>query len=158
MGAAVLSVLLVVHMVLGLALLIGRDAIFTRPVVVLAWVAIAVAGGHVLLSVVTSIGQMTDKDRPPSRRKMRHLILKWLTGLALVALVIAHASGWHASPLSTYLPIILVTAAMCWHFHVGVKSLLSDLDLPRSWQRVLENTAVLVAFVVGLVCVLLALR
>ena len=44
------------------------------------WAGIAVVAFHVVASVVTSYQQITDEEFPPSVRKKRHLLLKWVTG------------------------------------------------------------------------------
>ena len=54
------------------------------------WCGIGVVLVHVAVSVVTSLGQLTDADFPPSPRKKRHLALKWATGGVLAATVLAH--------------------------------------------------------------------
>ena len=101
------------------------------------------------MSIVTSRQMLHDAERPPSRRKKRHLVLKWVTGLALLliacvhALLPEHAAAWPSVS-------ILVALALAVHMYVGGKSLTSDLGLPRGMCIAFRLVAIAWA---GIVCI-----
>lgn len=128
--AGVLCLFFLVHGTLGI--LWTSDAV-TAELAFVIWAFFIAALVHGLLSIVTSWQMLHDAERPPSRRKKRHLALKWVTGLALLliacihALLPEHAAAW--SSVS-----ILVTLAFAVHMYVGSKSLTSDLGLPHGMR------------------------
>lgn len=115
------------------------------------WIGMACVALHVVVSIATSFQQLTDADYPPSARKKRHLALKWVTGILLLAAVGAHvfcihtygAAATQASATGA-LATIAVAATFAIHACVGGKSLLTDI---------LVNQKHLMAFRVA-VCVL----
>lgn len=125
--AGVLCLFFLVHGVLGI---LWTSATVTMELAFVIWAFFIVALVHGLLSIVTSRQMLHDAERPPNRRKKRHFVLKWVTGLALLlvacihALLPEHAAAW--SSVS-----ILVALAFAVHMYVGEKSLASDLGLPR---------------------------
>ena len=111
----------------------------------LAWVvwgAVALAGLHVVASIVTSVLQLSDADRPPSSRKKRHLALKWATGALLAATAVAHVIcvqtyGPDAAQVTATgaVAAIVLVAALAAHACVGAKSLLVDLGLNKRYMN-----------------------
>lgn len=92
--------------------------------------------------VITSYQMLNDKVRPPSVRKKRHLILKWVTGVLILPVAIMHMGIgmglWKmAWPISLLMDIALVIC-LAWHTFVGVKSLLKDLNINRRYRTVLR--------------------
>ena len=63
---------------------------FESPLAWLVWAGVACVVVHIVLSIVTSREQLTDTVRPPSEAKKRHLLLKWITGILLAVVVVAH--------------------------------------------------------------------
>ena len=55
-----------------------------RSLMLLVWVGVAVCAAHVVLSALTSREMLLDTVRPPSLKKKRHLVLKWVSGIVLL--------------------------------------------------------------------------
>ena len=113
----------------------------------LVWAGVVVAGAHVLASVVTSYQQMADKERPPSPRKKRHLMLKWATGALLAIAAAMHIADMQAAGGSLeamgatgLITLLALIAFVIIHACVGVRSLLKDIGADRN-----RKTAVRVA-------------
>lgn len=142
--AAILCLFFLVHGILGI---LGTDGAVTAELAFAIWVFFIAALVHGLLSIVTSWQMLHDAERPPSRRKKRHLVLKWVTGLALLliacihALLPEHAAAW--SSVS-----ILVALAFAVHMYVGSKSLTSDLGLPHGMRIAFRLVAIAWAAIV----------
>jgi len=102
----------------------------------LIWLGVALMLAHLVLCILTSQQMLTDKVRPPSARKQRHLVLKWLTGAALVVVAVAHIAAIRCGlPFNGWVFIVialLLLLTLASHAIVGTKSLLKALNLPRS--------------------------
>lgn len=121
--ALVITVAFIVHGVLGsVSGLTG----YTSPFTWLIWGAVGLVGAHVVASVVTSYQQLTDSKRPPSPRKKRHLLLKWVTGGLLAVAAAGHILLPKGSAIAS-VAIIIVAVTLAVHLCVGAKSLLKDL-------------------------------
>ena len=136
-ASALIICFFTLHGMLGAAaLLIG----FASPFAWLVWVGVALIVVHVLLSVLTSKQQLSDKERPPSQRKVRHLALKWLTGGLLAVAATAHVVVMRMDGdtvplrLVSTIAIVLVAAALAFHLCVGAKSLLKDIGVDRRFK------------------------
>lgn len=95
---------------------------------------------HVPLCVLTSCAMLSDAARPPSARKKRHLLLKWASGGFLLAAAVAHMlmaekSARPECDPAFLLATLLVSGILAWHLSVGVKSLLKDLGLDRTYRN-----------------------
>ena len=150
--SALVVVVFLVHGALGSA------AMFTGVVSPFAWVVwggMTLVGVHVIASIVTSVQQLGDKERPPSARKKRHLALKWATGALLAAAVAAHVVVPHSQVASLGI-IVALSAVLAVHLCVGARSLLKDLELDRRYKMAFR--AVVCAFAaVFAVCALVGI-
>ena len=113
----------------------------------LAWASVAATVLHVGLCVATSNAMLTDTERPPSQKKRRHLVIKWITGglvLAVAGVHIAASQGvlGTAAQSGRWLLVGLVVA-LAIHLWTGARSFLSDLGLPRSWKPAVRALVVL---------------
>ncbi|HJI99576.1 MAG TPA: hypothetical protein OIM11_00225 [Coriobacteriaceae bacterium] len=144
--AGVLCLFFLVHGILGI---LWTSGAINAELAFVIWAFFIAALVHGLLSIVTSRQMLHDAERPPSRRKKRHLVLKWVTGLALLliacvhALLPEHAAAWPSVS-------ILVALALAVHMYVGGKSLTSDLGLPRGMCIAFRLVAIAWA---GIVCI-----
>ncbi|WP_172136738.1 hypothetical protein [Adlercreutzia sp. ZJ473] len=119
------------------------------------WVAVGVAGAHIGLSAATSRSMLTDRQRPPSRRKRMHLVLKWASGGMLLAAALIHmAAGLTGRAPEARCFLLVVVALLTWHCLVGAKSLLKDLDIPTRLKGSLRALMITVAAVVCLALLL----
>lgn len=133
--SALIVVFFVAHSLLG-----GLEALvpLASPPALVMWAGICIVGIHVVVSIITSREQLTDTAFPPSKRKKRHLALKWITGGILLAAIAAHVAciqafgpdAVQASATSTLVTLALV-AALTVHIWVGAKSLITDLNLDK---------------------------
>ena len=132
----------------------------------LAWAGAVVALAHVALCVATSAAMLTDTQRPPSARKRQHLVVKWVTGIALglvAGLHIAASQGalggvlaaLSGSGVTARLLILAVVVAMGMHLWTGARSLLKDVDLPRAWKPYVRGAIVVVTLALVVVLLLL---
>jgi len=136
--SALIVVIFLVHGTLGAA---STFTGYVSPFAWLVWFGVALVGVHVVASIVTSVQQLNDKERPPSPRKVRHLVLKWCTGglLAIVAgvhivLVRTGGSPMIQSRVSGALLIVALAVVLAVHLCVGSKSLLKDLGIDRRYK------------------------
>ena len=101
------------------------------------WVGMVIVAVHVVASIVTSYQQMTDKQFPPSPRKKRHLVFKWVTGILLASAVAVHVACMRVAGLvlaAPFLPktaTVVLSGVLAWHICVGMKSLLTDVGLDK---------------------------
>ena len=108
------------------------------PATWVMWLGAGAVLVHVAASAVTSYGQLADAEFPPSPRKKRHLLLKWVSGGVLAGMAVAHIvciqafgpDSVQTSALSTALALVLV-AALAVHSWIGAKSLVTDLGLSK---------------------------
>lgn len=138
LAVAIVMLIIAVHMVAGA---LSLSLPIPTSLSWLIWVAIGLIAAHVVLSIVTSYQQLTDKERPPSENKKRHLALKWGTGILLLAAIIAHVEGM-LSPIAVMAVLAAVTAL---HVCVGAKSFLTDLNLDKRHRDAVRVAAILVA-------------
>lgn len=142
--AGVLCLFFLVHGVLGI---LWTSAAVTMELAFVIWAFFIVALVHGLLSIVTSRQMVHDAERPPSRRKKRHLALKWMTGVALLLVACIHALLPESTIFWPYASI-LVTCAFAVHMYVGGKSLASDLGLPHGMRIAFRLVAIIWAVIV----------
>lgn len=146
-ATACLCAILAAHFVLG-----GISLLLPIPhaLAPLIWAGAALLVAHVGVCVVTSRQMMTDKMRPPSSKKKRHLALKWATGALVAAVAIAHVAGRAvlendpAAPASLALSAALA-ALVGWHACVGAKSFLKDLGLDYRYRGAFRAAACAIA-------------
>ena len=118
----------------------------------LVWAGVVVIGIHVLASVVTSYQQMNDKERPPSPRKKRHLMLKWGTGALLALTAAMHIADMQKSGGSLegagtigLISLLALIAIVAVHTCIGVRSLLKDIGADRD-RKIAVRVVVCVVF------------
>lgn len=148
--AGVLCLFFLVHGILGI---LWMSYPVTAELAFVIWALFIVALAHGLLSIVTSRQMLHDAERPPSRRKKRHLVLKWVTGLALLLIACIHALLPQSAVLWPTVSI-LVALALAVHMYVGSRSLASDLGLPRGMRIAFRLVAVIWAVIVCIVLLL----
>ena len=151
--SAFIVVFFVAHSLLG-----GLEAFIPleSPLAFAVWIGVAVIVLHVATSVVTSYLQITDAQFPPSRRKKRHLVLKWVSGGVLGAIAIAHIAcirafgpdAVQASAISTLLTLALIIT-LAVHSWIGAKSLVTDLGLDKRLMYPFRALVCAVAIVLG---------
>jgi len=138
------------HAALGSLLLSGAVG---RPCGPAIWIGVGLIAAHLLLSGVASRQMLTDAQRPPSARKKRHLLWKWLSGAALALCCLWHvadSAGAVAGVEGAFIArALLLLAAMAVHALFGVKSLLKDLRLPRSGRMALRLGIVAAALAIA---------
>ena len=149
--ALVVAAFFLVHSGLGTASFSIDGLVNSVPWLV--WGMLGVVGVHVVASVAATALMLTDTERPPSARKKRHFVLKWVTG-ALLALVIGvhvvcvifpEGLGLDASQLKV--PFLLLLAALAWHVGIATKSLARDLGIGKKTRDVMRAGYVLVVLV-----------
>lgn len=134
--SALLVCLFLAHAILGsISLLYPIPRSFTF----LIWGGVALVVVHIILCVATSRYMLTDTERPPSKKKKDHLVLKWVSGGLLILTVALHLSGFGNNLTSgfsnSYFALILILIAfLASHEYVGIKSLLKDLDIDRRYR------------------------
>lgn len=159
--ASVVAVFFLAHSGLGTASFFADGLVNSVPWLV--WGMLGVVGVHVVASVAATVLMLTDKERPPSARKKRHFVLKWVTG-ALLALVIGvhlvcvifpEGIGLDASQLKV--PFLLLLAALAWHVGIATKSLARDLGIGKKTRDVMRSVyvAILAAMILFLLVVLM---
>jgi len=135
---------------------LGAVSLFTgnvSPLAWLVWVGVGLVAVHVALSALTSKQQLSDEEHPPSRRKVRHLALKWATGGLLAVAATAHVvimrmGGDSAFPrVASVVVIVVVALALAVHLCVGAKSLLKDINVDRRHKMAFR--VVVIAFCVA---------
>ena len=155
--SAFIVVFFIAHSLLG-----GLEALvpLASPPALVMWAGVGVVGMHVVASIVTSREQLTDTAFPPSKRKKRHLALKWVTGGILLAAIAAHAvciqtfgpDAVQVSATSTLVTLVLV-AALTVHVWVGAKSLVTDLNLSKGLVRPFRVIVCALAVAIGCIVV-----
>lgn len=144
------------HALLG-ALWLG--GVLANELAWVAWLGVIVIAVHVIMCSLTSARQLGDERFPPSKRKKRHLALKWVTGAVLLAVILAHVLVPEelASSAVAIAPVIIASIALfalAWHVCVCGKSLLRDLGVKTSHKTAF---AIIVIITCALIeCVLLA--
>ena len=128
--AALITIIFLVHGAMGsLSAVFG----FSGALAWVVWGAVILACVHVAMSLITSVQQLNDAERPPSARKKAHLALKWVTGGLLAIIAIAHIVLPKSAVAAAYV-IIGVSVVLAAHLCVCAKSLLSDLGIDRRWK------------------------
>ena len=148
--AAFLSCFFLIHA--GLGCITGIAPLSNR-LAFLVWLGVGVLLVHVIASIVTTYFMYTDTERPPSNRKKRHQVLKWITGAVLLVLAAIHVAvnGGSAAlrdPVSLIILLLLVVA-IAVHSYTGIKSLTRDLDLPKNTRTPFRIALIVAAVLVG---------
>lgn len=112
----------------------------------ITWIFAGLILVHIALTVATSYYMMTDSVRPPSKAKVRHLILKWVSGGILLLLALLHVFGF--SELRIPLMVGLL-GVIVWHSFVGVKSLIRDLNMPRELKMPIRVALIVIGAIIA---------
>ncbi len=145
----------VAHIAFGCAFLLG---LITDSLAFLVWVAVGLAGVHVVMCIVTSYKMLSDTVRPPSDKKKRHLVLKWVTGGLVLLVAGVHVAVGGGLQESGRLVVLLVEMALAFclasHTYIGVKSLLKDLGIARRYRTALRMVICVLAglCIISLAC------
>lgn len=138
-AAGIIVVLFALHALLGTLKL--SFAHMPSEYAALIWAGVVLVALHVVASIGTTAFMLTDKVHPASTAKKRHQLLKWVTGLLLAALAVAHVLlGFSARVVD-----VLLAAALAWHCYVGTKSLTRDLNLASQLRTPIRACVILIA-------------
>ena len=133
--AAVILLVFVIHSLFA-------NSPFSLPHIVV-WTGCALIGAHVITCIVTSVAMLTDRERPASPKKKKHLVLKWVSGIALGAVACAHAMGF--LPLGK--PILSAIALLiAWHAWICARSFLKDLGFDTRHKPLFRTIICAAAF------------
>ena len=164
-AAAILCIIFLAHAILGSV----KFAVptFSGRFVWVVWIGVGILVAHVVMSVGTTVSMMTDKERPPSAKKKRHQLMKWLSGVAVLVVAVIHMltnSGLvtgGAVPALSRATTVLMAALICalgWHMFTASKSLLKDLHVPnhKRWRPALRAVLLAGCVVAGVILLVAA--
>lgn len=147
LAASAVAVFFLAHSALGTASVFVEG--LSNSVPWLVWAMCGVVAVHVVVSAAATALMLTDTQCPPSSRKKRHFVLKWVTG-ALLALVIgAHLCCIVFPGFSSLLvgqgkvALLLLLTALAWHVGVATKSLARDLGISKRARDAMRAVYVL---------------
>ena len=134
--SAVITCIFLAHAVMG-SLSLAYPLSETFVVLVTSGVVLIVA--HLAFCVVTSWQMLTDKGRPPSAKKKRHLMYKWVSGVLLAFVAAAHMSeAGHGQSITAspehLIVLLFLMAILAIHILFGIKSLLKDVALNKGMK------------------------
>ncbi|MGN0060628.1 MAG: hypothetical protein ACI362_09125 [Coriobacteriales bacterium] len=124
----------------------GVDAASRAPYPLL-YCLLALVAVHIALSVATTVLMWNDTVRPPSEKKKRHQVLKWVTGTVVLAVLCVHVVHPAAAPVVTWTASAVLLAAFVWHGWTGMKSLARDLRVPGKAKVPLRIALVALALI-----------
>lgn len=130
----------------------GADAVSRAPYPLL-YCLLALVAVHIGLSVATTLLMWNDSVRPPSEKKKRHQVLKWVTGTVVLAVLCVHVVHPAVVPAVTWAVSAVLLAAFVWHGWTGMKSLARDLRVPGKAKVPLRIALVALALIAFLVMV-----
>lgn len=154
LAALLIAVFFACHEVIGALFVSGLVA---GEVPWIVWLAVGIIVVHIVLSIGTMKQMIDDANRPPSEKKKRHQAKKWLTGLAVGVLAVAHAFAYFTTPAWAIIAILL-DIALASHICVSAKSLAKDLRMPSNWRFAIRALAIAIgvlagmAIIVNLIC------
>lgn len=146
-AAAFLLVFFFAHAALGA---LSEHAAIPRSLMFFIWFAVAVSVAHIALSAGTSVEMLRNKERPPSPRKRRHLVLKWMSGAALLVVAILHCQC-DLVPIADIAVSCVLLGLLCVHGWIGARSLLCDLGLSTRLKPALRVSLCLAALAIAAV-------
>ncbi len=130
----------------------GVDAASRAPYPLL-YCLLALVAVHIALSVATTVLMWNDSVRPPSEKKKRHQVLKWVTGAVVLAVLCVHVAHPAVVPAVTWAASAVLLAAFVWHGWTGMKSLARDLRVSGKAKVPLRIALVALALIAFLVMV-----
>lgn len=114
----------------------------------IVWIGVGVIAVHVALSVVTTCQMLCDEARPPSAKKKAHQLKKWVSGIAVGVIAVAHVLLGFES-ITWAVVTLLLDAVLATHICISAKSLVGDLGLAPNWRHAIRVVVVLTAIPVG---------
>lgn len=145
-ASLLLLTLFAAHAVMGALFYCG---VFSGEASWVVWIGICIVAVHVALSVGTTLQMLHDKARPPSLKKKWHQAKKWISGVLVGVVGVAHV----LTIVETRLWFVIVLAldvALAAHICVSAKSLVKDLRLAPNLRYVIRVFAIAIAALVGL--------
>ena len=148
--ASAIAVFFLAHSTLGVASLFVKGLVNSVPWLV--WIMFGAVGVHVLASVGATALMLIDTERPPSSRKKRHFVLKWVTGAVLTATIAVHLfcilcpSSLPVFPHQAKASFLFLLAALAWHVGIATKSLARDLEIGKRTRDIMRVVYVLAVF------------
>lgn len=119
----------------------------------IVWAGVCVVVLHVMLSICTTRQMLHDEERLPSAKKKTHQAKKWVSGIAVGAIAVAHAllacgnAAW-------IIVALLLDVALATHICISAKSLVKDLGLTSGLRYAIRTLTIVVAVFTGLgICV-----
>ena len=95
---------------------------------------------------------LCDEARPPSAKKKAHQIKKWVTGVLIGVVAVAHVLTVFETLLWSVIALAL-DVALVTHVCVCAKSLVKDLKLTPRWRYVIRVFVIAISIFVGLTVV-----
>ena len=150
--AAFIACFFLIHALLGV---LTQRQIVSSALEALVWVGVAALAVHIAGSIGTTWYMFTDTQRPPSDRKKRHQLLKWITGGVVLGIALYHmlAHGGSAAG-QDYLQgvmLLVLLAALTVHSLTGVKSLTRDLGIGKRMRVPIRAALICIAVSIGVV-------
>lgn len=156
--SVLVSVLFLLHSCMGAAYFV-LPGMRTAPRLLL-WLGVLLILAHIVASIITTNQMLTDTVRPPSARKKRHQLKKWVTGVLFVLAAGVHIGAQANGVLqgaSAVLLMAVVSVLLCVHLCTGVKSLTRDMALSPSLRWPLRLLAIAVSVLVCAVALVVLL-
>ena len=116
----------------------------------IVWVGVGIIAVHVALSVGTTRQMLCDRSRPPSAKKKAHQLKKWVSGIGIGVIAVAHVFLDFGS-VAWAIVALLVDVALATHVCISAKSLAKDLELGSKSRYAVRVFAILVALLAGTV-------
>ena len=113
------------------------------------WVGIGITAVHVVLSVGTTRQMLCDKSRPPSAKKKAHQLKKWVSGIVVGTIAVAHALLIFGSTTWAIVSL-LVDVSLAAHICISAKSLTKDLGFVSGFRYAIRALAVAIAMFASL--------
>lgn len=112
------------------------------------WVGVGIIAVHMALSVGTTRQMLCDRSRPPSAKKKAHQLKKWVSGIAVGVIAVAHVLLDFGS-VAWAIVALLLDVALATHVCISAKSLAKDLGLGSKSRYAVRVLAILVALLAG---------
>lgn len=144
--ALLLLVAFAAHAVMGTLFCLGAVSGEASWIV---WAGVCVIVVHVALSIGTTRQMLHDESRPPSVKKKEHQLKKWVSGIAVGAIAIAHILLAYGKTAWTIVAVLL-DVALAIHICISAKSMVKDLGFASSLRYAIRVPTIAIALFVGL--------
>lgn len=149
-ASLLLLALFAAHAIMGTLFCCGM---FSGEASWVVWVGVCIVAVHFALSIGTTLQMLHDKARPPSLKKKWHQVKKWVSGIAVGTITIAHILLAYGNTTWAIVAILL-DVALATHICISAKSLIKDLGFAPSLRYAIRILSVVVAAFAGLgICV-----